>query len=613
MSAQLTLKDVTKSYAGRLVLDGISLTVRPGEHVAVVGDNGSGKSTLLRLIAGQEPPDDGTVTVAVPAGAYGGGYGGGRGGIGFLTQTPLPPGPRTVRQVLDDALAGLRAMERRMRELESDLTEERLAEYGDLLTAYETRGGYEAASRTDRALQTLGLGATDRGRRLATLSGGERARLGLACLLASAPQLMLLDEPANHLNEQALTWLEEQLRAHRGTVVTVSHDRMFLDRVAGTIVEVEDGRVTRYGGGYRAYLREQAAARRRREQAYENWLSAVRDAERGAATTARRVAHGRGMSDGNKMAYDRAGGRVQSSVASRVRHAQERLRRLHRDAVARPPELLSFNGDFGRGEGGTGRGAGPETGADTRGGTGSGSGSGSGARPTVAVSLLGVRVGDRLHVPELHISHGQRLLVHGPNGAGKSTLLHVLAGELRPDSGTVSRRARVGLLRQDPAGAGDRADDGADDGRPSREPQVRSLLAAFAAGRPGTADEHRERLLSLGLFRPEWLEVPVGRLSVGQRQRLALARLLTVETDLLLLDEPTNHLSPGLVEELEQALGSYGGALVVVSHDRTLARRFTGTRLGMRDGRLAPDPERGPAAEPGPDTSQALGERGEQA
>ncbi|WP_070013038.1 ABC-F family ATP-binding cassette domain-containing protein [Streptomyces abyssalis] len=582
MPAQLTLKDVTKSYAGRPVLDGISLTVRPGEHVAVVGDNGSGKSTLLRLIAGQEPPDDGTVTVSVPAGALGG-------GVGHLGQTPVPPGTRTVREVVDDALAGLRAMERRLRELESDLSEERMAEYGDLLTAYEARGGYVADSRTDRALQALGLGATDRGRQLASLSGGERARLGLACLLASAPQLMLLDEPANHLDGNALSWLEDQLRAHRGTVVTVSHDRMFLDRVAGTIVEVENGRVTRYGGGYRSYLKEQAAVRQRHEQAYEDWCRAVREAERAIATTARRVAPGRGMKDGNKMAYARDAGRVQSSVASRVRQAQERLRRLHREAVPRPPELLSFNGEFEtsgtRGEDGT----------DDTGGTGADKADGGG--DAIRASLHDVRVGDRLHVPELRIAHGQRLLVHGPNGAGKSTLLHLLAGELRPDSGTLRLSGRAGLLAQELHEASD--------GR------GRSLLAAFAAGRAGSADEHRERLLSLGLFREETLEVPVGRLSVGQRQRLALARLLTAGTELLLLDEPTNHLSPTLVEELERALDSYRGALVVVSHDRTLARRFRGARVRMHGGEL----ESGTDTQvSGADTQvQVLEERGEQA
>ena len=269
----------------------------------------------------------------------------------------------------------------------------------------------------------------------------------------------------------------------------------------------------------------------------------MREAERSAATTARRVAHGRVMKDGNKMAYDRDAGRVQSSIASRVRQARERLRRLHLDPVAEPPQRLRFAGDFTAGSGTAG----------------------------VLASLRDVRVGERLRVDELHIEHGQRLLVYGPNGAGKSTLLRLLAGDISPDSGTVRRRGRTGHLPQEPL-AGDPA---------------RSLLAAFAEGRPGYLDEHRQLLLSLGLFHADALDVPVGRLSVGQRQRLALAGLLTRPSDLLLLDEPTNHLSPALVEELEQALLAYEGTLIVVSHDRTLRNRFAGAQLRMHEGELA--------------------------
>jgi macrolide transport system ATP-binding/permease protein len=179
--------------------------------------------------------------------------------------------------------------------------------------------------------------------------------------------------------------------------------------------------------------------------------------------------------------------------------------------------------------------------------------------------MRGVRVGDRLFVEHFAIEAGERVLVHGPNGAGKSTFLRVLAGELAPDAGTVTTQGRVDHLHQDPQVV-----------RPER-----SLLEAFAAGRPGYADDHRAALLALGLFRPEVLATPVGALSVGQRQRLALARLLTAGADLLLLDEPTNHLSPGLVEDLEAALDGYRGALVMVSHDRALRSRFTGRELAI--------------------------------
>ncbi|WP_171162678.1 ribosomal protection-like ABC-F family protein [Streptomyces sp. I05A-00742] len=537
MSTQLSLREVSVSRGDRPLLDGVSLAVRPGERIGLVGENGAGKSTLLRLLAGVEPPDEGTVVADAD------------GGIGHLPQTPrLPPGG-TVADAVDEALAELRATECRLRELEPVLGSgdaEAMDEYGRLLTTFEARGGYEADARVDKALHALGLARTGRERRLDTLSGGEQARLGLACLLAAAPEVMLLDEPTNHLDGAALTWLEDTLRAHRGTVVVVSHDRTFLERVATAVVEVDADRrtVVRHGGGYAGFLAERMAARRRWEQAYERRQAEMEALAEAASVTARRVAPGRAIKDGNKMAYDRAGGRVQSSVAGKVRNAEERLRRLRADPVARPPEPLRFAARPLR------------AGADG-----------------LLATLDGVRVGDRLRVDSLRIEAGGRLLVSGANGAGKSTLLRVLAGETAPDAGAVTRRGRIAHLSQEI-----RVDRPAD-----------RLLAAFGRGLPGTPDEQREALLSYGLFRERDLHVPVGSLSDGQRRRLALARLLARPADLLLLDEPTNHLALGLVEQLEQALAAWPGALVVVSHDRTLRSRFTGRQCEIRDGRLLGD------------------------
>ncbi|MEU3165953.1 ribosomal protection-like ABC-F family protein [Streptosporangium sp. NPDC006930] len=529
LSTQLTLRGVSKTYGERPLLDDVSFTVRPGERAGIVGENGSGKSTLLRLISGAEAPDDGEITVSAD------------GGIGHLGQSLDLPADQTVQHAVDAALAELRAMERRMRALEDDLTEDRLAEYGDLLSAYEARGGYEADARVDKTLHGLGLGHVARDRPLGTLSGGEQARLGLACLLAASPEVLLLDEPTNHLDAPSTTWLEERLRTHRGTVVAVSHDRLFLDRVATAILEVEGGGVTRFGNGYTGFLAEQAAARRRWEQAYADWREEIRRVETFAATTAYRVAPGRPMKDRNKPAYDRDAGRVQSSIAGRIRQAQERLRRLLEDRVPKPPEPLRFQGLFR-----------------------------SGAAEGPVAELDAVRVGDRLAVDSFRVEPGQRLLIHGPNGAGKSTFLRVLAGDLQPDLGTVRHRGGVGYLPQE---------------SPPSRPEL-TVLDTFAEGRPGCPDEHRTRLLSMGLFKPGDLQTPAGALSVGQQRRLALARLLTCEADLLLLDEPTNHLSLTLVEELEEALAAYRGALVVVSHDRALRGRFTGTEIEMRDGHL---------------------------
>ncbi|MFB9512301.1 ribosomal protection-like ABC-F family protein [Streptomyces purpureus] len=534
LPTQISLRSVTVSRGDRLLLDDVSLTVRPGERVGVVGENGAGKSTLLHLLAGRERPDEGEVITVAERGA------------GILTQTPDLPPHHTVDDAIDAALAELRSMEARLRECEAALgeaDESSLAAYGDLLTAFELRGGYEADARIDKALHALGLAHIDRRRTLGSLSGGEQARLGIACLIAAAPEVMLLDEPTNHLDERALDWLEDALLSHPGTVVAVSHDRVFLERVATAVLEVDADRrtVVRYGGGYAGYLEERSAARRRWEQAYEEWCKETARLEEYARGAAHGVAAGRAIKDNNKMAYDRAGGRVQASVSGRVRNAQERLRRLRAEPVDQPPQPLAFA-------------ARPV----------------SGSTQGPLVTLTDVRVGDRLAVDEFTVDAGQRLLIHGGNGAGKSTLLRTVTGLLEPDAGQVVRRGRIGFLAQE---------------IPVHRPEQR-VLAAFGKGLALTEDEQAALLLSYGLFRPADLGVPVGSLSAGQRRRLALARLLARPADLLLLDEPANHLALGLVEELEEALEQWAGALVVVSHDRQLRRRFTGRIRRMDSGRL---------------------------
>ncbi|WP_373865333.1 ABC-F family ATP-binding cassette domain-containing protein [Nocardia shimofusensis] len=485
LTTQLTLRGIGKSYGPRVVLEAVSLSVAPGERVGIVGENGSGKSTLLRIMAGVEAPDDGDVVCFAP------------GGTGRLEQTL---DAETVGGAIDVALADIReialAMQRAAEAQDMDA-------YGELLTAFEARDGYRADLRVEQAMHGLGLGHLDRERTVATLSGGERARLALACLLASSPEILLLDEPTNHLDDAALTWLEDRLRGHRGTVVVVSHDRVFLDRVATAVVRVEDGGVTRFGGGYTGFLAAEAAARQRWEQDYARWCADIERLREFSRDTAHRVAVGRAQRDNNKMAYDRHAGRVQSSVSSRVRQAAEKVRRLEADPVRRPPEPLRF-------------------GAGLR-----------AARPV------------RFDLGVLTLGPRDRLLIHGPNGTGKSTLLDRIYA-------TVS--GRVGYLRQE-----------------ERFDPRHSVVHAYGGS--------RSALLATGLFRADAVDQPVGALSEGQRRRLSLARLIAGEHDLLLLDEPTNHLSLRLVEELEQALADYRGALVVVSHDRGLRRRFRGMHM----------------------------------
>ncbi|WP_371613277.1 ABC-F family ATP-binding cassette domain-containing protein [Streptomyces clavifer] len=536
-TSQIALAEVTKRYGDRLVLDRVSLTVRAGEKVGVVGDNGAGKSTLLRLLAGQESVDNGSLTVTAP------------GGIGHLRQTLDLPGAARVGDAVDHVLGELRALERRIRVAETGLGTAGSAEfehYAALVAEFEARGGHGADRRVEVGLRRLGeLAPLDRRRKLSTLSGGQRSRLALAATLASAPELLLLDEPTNDLDDEAVAWLEGHLRRHRGTVVVATHDRALLERVTDTVLEVDQDRrtVRRYGNGYAGFLTARAAARARWVWEHEQWRNEVARQEHLAHAGAGLLA---GIPRKGPWAFSGAGAfRARSrahGAQSRIRNARERLQRLTKHPVPPPPQPLRF----------TGRVEGTPTAEGA----------------TMSTHLEDVLVEDRLYVPSLELAPGGRLLVTGPNGVGKSTLLQVLAGELMPDAGVVRRPRRVGFLRQQSA-----PDDAFD---------ARTLLAAFAAGREGRPEEHAGALLALGLFHAADLAVLVRDLSVGQRRKLELARLVTAgPLDLLLLDEPTNHLAPALVEEIEAALACYTGTLVVVSHDRLLRERFQGPRLEL--------------------------------
>ncbi|GGT83721.1 ribosomal protection-like ABC-F family protein [Streptomyces lateritius] len=551
--AQMTLKDVSKAYGDRSVLDQISFSVRPGEKIAVIGENGSGKSTLLRLLAGAESPDTGEVTVRFP------------GGTAHLAQTlaeTFGVGPdHTVRDTVDAALTELRTLERRMRAAEETLgsaTPEELAAYGELSSRYEERGGYQADARVDAALHGLGLGHVSYERPLGTLSGGEQSRLALAGVLSSGAELLLLDEPTNHLDRAAAAWLEERLRTHRGTVVAVTHDRAFLEGMATVILEVDrDTRsVTRYGDGWSGHRAAKAAALRRWAQRHEEWREKLARTEELVTVAGQRLSvSGKDPRQG----FGKHRRSHENKLSGQVRAARTRLEQLRAEPVPAPPEPLRF----------TARIATKATDSDGTDLAGAGdTDNGVGRRPVLA-ELGDVVVGDRLRVDELRITAGDRLLVSGPNGAGKTTLLRVLAGELRPDSGTVTHRARVGYLPQElPA-----------------VPSARPLLTAYAAGRPGLPEEYADELLGLGLFREEDLAVAVSALSVGQQRRLELARLVTRPADLLVLDEPTNHVALSLVEDLEAALAAFEGAVVAVSHDHRFRAGFGGTRLELRSGR----------------------------
>ncbi|MFJ9174768.1 ABC-F family ATP-binding cassette domain-containing protein [Streptomyces sp. NPDC102360] len=540
----LIAHDLIRTLGTRRVLDGVSLTAAPGRRIGLIGENGVGKSTLLRLLAGVDTPDSGSV-VRPPD-------------LGFLQQEAPYDATTTIADVLADALretrAALTELDRLGEELartpeDSDTYPELLDTYGQLLESAREREAWDADRRAEITLAGLGLGALAHTRPLGSLSGGQRGRLALAALLVRRPAALLLDEPTNHLDDDAALFVEEQVRALPGVVVLASHDRAFLDAVCTDLVDLDpavEGPV-RFGGNYSAYLGEKRAERERWERRFaeeQEELAALRHA---AGVSARRVAPDRGPRDNEKMGYGVRANRVQSQISRRVRNATRRLEDLERTQVAAPPPPLRFRPDR----------LADRSGEDI---------------DEPLVSLRAVEVPGRLTLDRLDVSPEDRLLVTGANGTGKSTLLALLAGQLTARGGTRRRAGlSVGLLAQDTVFARPE--------RTARDTYARALGFARAEAVP---------LSGLGLLGPADLGKPVGRLSVGQRRRLALALLVADPPELLLLDEPTNHLSPTLCDELEDALGAGPGAIVVACHDRRLREHWKGREI-----RLGPNAREG--------------------
>ncbi|MFF2545025.1 ABC-F family ATP-binding cassette domain-containing protein [Kitasatospora sp. NPDC058063] len=546
----LIAHDLVRDLGGRRVLDGVGLTAAPGHRIGLIGENGAGKSTLLRVLAGVDEPDAGSVSRPAD--------------LGFLHQE-MPFEPRTtVAAVLDDALREAREDLAELDRLGAEIA--RLPEsdpgHPDLLDAYgrrleqaRYRESWDADRRAELVLDGLGLDALGHDRTLGSLSGGQRGRLALAALLVRRPAALLLDEPTNHLDDGAAAFLEERVRELPGTVVVATHDRAFLDAVCTDLVDLDpavDGPV-RYGGGYRAYLGEQRAERERWERRHAEEQQELARLRQSAGVTAHLVAPDRGPRDHEKMGYGHRAGRVQSQVSRRVRNATRRLEELERAQVPAPPRPLRFAVRALAAE------------VEAPGAEAEAAIAGTGEDPRPLVSLRDVRVPGRLVLDALEVAATDRLLVTGGNGTGKSTLLAVLAGHLAAE-GTVRRRPglTVGLLTQDTVFD-----------RPDRTARATYRLAL------GAARAEEVPLGSLGLLPAADLDEPVGRLSVGQRRRLALALLVADPPGLLLLDEPTNHLSPRLCDELEEALGAGPGAIVLASHDRWLRRRWRGRELRL--------------------------------
>ncbi|HEU0181625.1 MAG TPA: ATP-binding cassette domain-containing protein [Agromyces mariniharenae] len=576
-SLHLRADGLSAAYGGRRVFADLSFSVAPGRRIGLIGENGAGKSTLLRLLAGIEGVTD--AATGAPDGADVSGRLTRPVRTGFLEQVlPFRPEDR-VGDVLEAAAAEVRAIERELDAAAAALAHDDAdgaasARYSAALDAAERADVWSLDTRRDELLDGLRLGAIGLDRRLDEVSGGQRSRFALAALLLAAPDALLLDEPTNHLDDDAASFLEERLRAWQGPVLFASHDREFLDRVATGLLDLDPGRSgalalagaggapsgasrdevlaasggTVFGGGFSEYLTVKADELERWRRQYDDEQEELRRLRSSAVDSARHVAHGRAATDNDKFLKHFKRGNVEQAVSRRVRNAEQRLATLEREQVRKPPSPLEFAGIP----------SGSHAVEDASG---------------LLLQLSDVAVEGRLELDALQVAPITRLLVTGAIGAGKSTLLGVLAGDRPVDRGTVHRRRglRIQLLEQDVRFAD-----------PDASP--RRLYERVL----GERRAEQVPLSSLGLIAPRDESRPVGTLSVGQQRRLALALVIARPPHVFLLDEPTNHLSLGLATDLEQALGTSPGAVVIASHDRWLRRRWAGERLELVAGRAVP-------------------------
>jgi len=514
MKQVLTLSRARKSYDGKVVLDEVTLAFLPGAKIGVVGPNGMGKSTLLRMMAGLEQPSNGEVRL-MP------GY-----SVGILAQEPALDEDKTVLGNVEAGVAETKALIEQYNEvaakMAADYSDDLLDELGRLQEQLDHRDAWDLDSRIDQAMDALRCPPP--GTQVSVLSGGERRRVALCRLLLSQPDLLLLDEPTNHLDAESVAWLEQHLDEYPGTVVAVTHDRYFLDNVAGWILELDRGHAYPYEGNYSTYLQTKAARmtvegqrdvrlRRRLEQELE-W---VRSSPRA------RQAKSRARLD----RYEQ----MAAQAASRTR--------LDFEQIQIPP--------------------GPRLGS-----------------LVVEARDLVKGFDDRMLIEGLSFSLPPNGIVGviGPNGVGKTTLLKMILGEEEPDAGTirVGETVRISYVDQLRAGID-----------PARTVwEVVSGGEAFI--RAGRAEIPTRAYVAAFGFKGSDQQKPAGLMSGGERGRVNLALTLKQGGNLLLLDEPANDLDTETLASLEDALGEFPGCAVITSHDRWFLDRVATHILAWEGG-----------------------------
>lgn len=536
----ITLQKVYKSFGSDPVLDDISAGLDKGDRVGLIGENGAGKTTLIRVILGQHDLDSGEAVI-------------GRGvTLGYLEQNAQLSSDKSVYEEMRTAYApALAAMEQlKQLALQLEKTPEDAAllqRHAQAMAVIDAQDAYNMDVQIKKVLAGMAFGAETYEKQVAVLSGGERTRLQLAKLLLQNPDVLILDEPTNHLDFATLEWLEGYLNSYSGAILTVSHDRYFLDAVTTRTWELEDTHLQIYRGNYSAYLPQKEAQRALQQKQHEADVAKAKKLQ--------------DYVDRNLVR------------ASTTKMAQSRRRQLEKmditEAPRSEPSELKFRFEYDM-----------EPYEDV-----------------LTVKKLQVAAGDKLLVDglELSVLRGDKLILAGPNGTGKSTLLKVLAGKLRPQEGSVrlGSGVQMGFFEQQQHRRGGRVIDAIWDKWPRfTELEVRSLLARFS-------------------FRGEEVFKDVVSLSGGELSRLRFAELLLERCNMLLLDEPTNHLDIYTRESLGQALCAYSGTLLLVTHDRYLMKSLGCPILYIEDGKVSRYESferlmnRAPASLPEPQRQQA--------
>ena len=516
----IAISGLVKEFeVGKKILDGLTFQVDSGERVGLLGKNGCGKTTLLRILTGQLDWDEGEVVLAPDK------------RVGLISQIPVYPAGYTVEDVLDTAFRPLREMEEEMEQLAARMERGEdpalLRRYDQLTAAFEAGGGYDTDTRKNKVCSGLQIGPGMREQLFDRLSGGEKTRVNLGRLILEDTDILLLDEPTNHLDLKATEWLEEYLDKFKGTVLAVSHDRWFLDRVVDRVIEIQEGKAEFYSGNYSFYVVEKERRYQEKLKQYEKEQAKIQQLEK-AAEQLRIWAY-----SGNDKIFKRA-----QSMEKRI----ERMRTTDRPTRERKMEVRFGEREF-RGD------------------------------EVLTIKGLSKSFGQRALFSgvDLEVVGGERIALLGDNGTGKSTLIKILMGEEGPDEVKIRMgpTVKIGYLPQ----------------IIHFDHPERSLLDTMLYELDCTAQTARNRLASFK-FRGEDVFKPVSALSGGEQSRLRLCMLMDEKINLLILDEPTNHLDIQSREWIEEAVEEYEGNLLFVSHDRYFIDRFATRVWVLEDGQV---------------------------